>query len=261
MMKNIKLDFVRSFTSLEFWISISGILLVALIGCFGSKFEGNTVIRLVWHGTFSIQFLLTMIFGVMPYAGAVCEDLEYGYIHQILIRCNLRKYCISRTITILLSSVSSFTVAMMFLVVILRFRFTWIDVSDSVYQSAVSNGSFRNLLIEEHFYLYMFLFSIQLGMLIGILALVSTCISLFITNKLLVLSIPVIAYYFISQYVSELFPENIYFNLDSIYGGKRNVFNNDFISFAYSVLVMIVLSGGLMCLFYFRLRRRLNGEC
>lgn len=260
MMKYGKTDFIRAFTSKEFVISIFGILLLLFMGCLSDGVQGNSVVRLVWYSTFGVQFLVVMVVGAAPYAGSVCEDLEYGYIHQILIRENLRNYCISRAITVLLSSIGSFTIGMMSFAAILKCRLPWIDTRDSVYQAAVRSGSFRQLLLGEYFYLYVLLFSIQLGMMIGILSLFSACISLFISNKLLVMSIPVMAYYFISQYAVEIFPDYNYFNLDLIFGGKKNIFDNDVMSFAYAILVMCLIGTALTCLLYFRLQRRVNGE-
>lgn len=260
MMKCGRVDLIRAFTSMEFAVSIFGILLLMFMGCLSDGFQDSSVIRLVWYSTFGVQFLVVMVVGALPYAGAVCEDLEYGYLHQILIRESLRHYCISRVITVLLSSIGSFTIGMMLFVFILKCRLPWIDTKDSVYQAAIKNGSFRQFLLNEHYHLYILLFSIQLGMLMGILSLVSACISLFISNKLLVLSVPVMAYYFISQYAVNIFPNSVYCNLDFIFGGKKNVFDNDVMSFVYAVLVMCLISAVLTCLIYFRLRRRLNGE-
>lgn len=256
----MKSDIMRAFTSMEFYIGILGILSAVFFGCSNEVFEGNTVLHLMWYSTFGVQFLFVMIFGAVPYAGSVCEDLEHKYIYQILIRSNLRNYCISKVITVFLSSVGSFMAGMTLFVVILRCRLPWIDINDSVYQSAVKSGSFQKLLSEELFYLYTILFSLQLGMLIGILSLISACISLFITNKLLVLSIPIMAYYFITQYIYELFPENIFYNLDFIYGGKRNLFHDDMISFLYAVLITFIIGVILTYLFYVGLKRRISGE-
>lgn len=259
MRKNIKSDLVRAFTSLEFWISIPGVLAVLLSGALDSGFGRNTVIHVLWYSTDIVQFLLVMVFGAMPYAGAVCEDLEYGYIHWIIIRSSLKDYCVSRVITVLASSVCAYTSGMMLFTVILKTRCEWFDEYDSVYQSAVNSGSFRTILQGDHFYLYAFLFSLQMGMMIGMLSLISVCISLYITNKLLVLSIPVMAYYFITHYLAAVFPKNIFFNPDYIFAGKKNLFHNDMLSFAYAVLMMLLFSACLTWLIYLRLRRRLNG--
>lgn len=260
MTKNIKSDFTRAFASPEFIISIFGIFLVLLMGCPANGVKGHTVVYLIWYSTYSAQFLLAMVLGTIPYAGAICEDMEYGYIYQLIIRGRLKSYCISKVIAVLASSVCSFVAGMMLFIIMLRFRCEWVDGVDSVYQAAVRSGSFRTVLQGGHFYLYAFLISVQIGMMIGILSLISVCISLYITNKLLIFSIPVMAYYFGTKYLSAFFPENIFFNLDYIYAGKKNVFNNDIISFAYAVSILLVLSACLTCLIYFRLRGRLNGK-
>ncbi|MDE6619916.1 MAG: hypothetical protein K2K74_05375 [Lachnospiraceae bacterium] len=259
MIKNIKSDFARAFTSPGFWIGIPGVLAVLLSGAFDSGFGRNTVIHVLWYSTDIVQFLLVMVFGAMPFAGAVCEDLEYGYIHWIVIRSSLKDYCISRVITVLASSICAYTAGMMLFTVILKTRCEWFDEQDSVYQSAVNSGSFRTILQGGHFYLYVFLFSLQMGMMIGMLSLISVYISLYITNKLLVLSIPVMAYYFMTHYLTAAFPQNIFFNLDYIFSGKKNVFDNDMMSFAYAVLIMLLFSACLTWLIYLRLRRRFNG--
>lgn len=251
-------DFVRAFTAPGFLVSILGVLLTLLCGCCGDEISDSSVIRLIWYSTFGIQFLFVMIFGAIPYAGSICEDLEYGYIRQILIRGNLKGYCVSKIVIVLMSSICSFITGMLLFVSILRLRIQWIDISDSVYQSAIQSGSFREVIKNNHFYLYAFLFSIQLGMLIGILSLVSVYISLYISNKLLVLSIPVMAYYFIVQYTAEIFPKNKMLNINLVYGGTSNLFDNDILSFMYAVFLTIIVSVILACLIYLKLKRRLS---
>lgn len=253
-------DCLRAFTSVEFFIGIFGVFITLLWGCYGERGRGSSVVRLIWYSTFGVQFLLVMIFGAVPYAGSICEDLEYGYIQQILIRGNLKSYCICKTIAVFVSSVASFTAGMLLFVCVLRIKSEWIDYGDSVYKSAIHSGSFRCLLQNNHFCLYVILFSIQLGLLIGILALISAYISLFISNKLLVLTIPVIAYYFITQYVAEIFVENIYLNLNYIYGGTRNIFDNDALSFLYAVAFAFITGVVFTILIYCKLKRKIGGE-
>lgn len=251
-------DFLRAFTSPEFLISILGVLIILLWGCCGDEIRDSSVIRLIWYSTFGIQFLFVMIFGAIPYAGSICEDLEYGYIRQILIRGNLKRYCVSKATIVLMSSICSFVTGMLLFVSILRLRLRWVDISDSVYQSAIRSGSFRELIKNNHFYVYVFLFSIQLGMLIGILALVSVYISLFISNKLLVFSIPVMAYYFIVQYTAEIFPNNKLLNINLVYGGTFNLFDNDILSFMYAIFLTIITGVILTWLIYSKLKGRLS---
>ena len=96
--------------------------------------------------------------------------------------------------------------------------------------------------------------------IIGILALISLYVSLFIANKLLILSIPVIAYYFLSQSLIKVFPDNYYVNLDYIFGGIKNVFGNDICSFLYACIFFTVAVIIMTRFIYSKLERRIVSE-
>ena len=96
-------------------------------------------------------------------------------------------------------------------------------------------------------------------MLIGLLAIVSAYVSLFVSNKLLVLSIPIMAYYFITQYITEFFPDSQYLNVNVIYTGTTNIFDHDILSFLYAIFITIVIGAILTYMTYCRLKKVLNG--
>lgn len=256
----LRSDFRRALESVELYIGIAGMLLVLLFGCMDELNENSNVIHLVWYSCFGAQFLFVMIFGAVPYACALCEDIEYGYLQQEILRGNLTDYCLSKVVATLTTAIFSYVTAMMIFVGILRIKHPWIAEKDSVCTAAIKRGSFHMLLEGNHYYLYFLLFAFQMGLLIGILALISLYVSLFIANKLLILSIPVIAYYFLSQSFIKAFPDNYYVNLDYIFGGTKNVFGNDICSFLYACLLFTVAVIIMLRFIYSKLERRIVSE-
>lgn len=254
------IDFERAFLSTRFVISFIGIAAVLFWCCLDTVIIGNSVLHLIWWSTYSMQFVLVMIFCAIPYTGSFCEDLENLYCYPQLLRGKLSSYCISKVGIIALSSIITMVIGMFLFTLLLKMYIPWVDSAGSVYQSAIRSGAFHTLLINKNYYLYIFFFSVQYGILTAILSLISAYISLFIANKLLVLSIPVMAFYTLTQYSTDIFGDNSKMDLTAIYGGRSNVFQNDFSSFLYAIILGIVSIVILGRLIYVKMRRRVSGD-
>ena len=252
--KYLCMDSSRAFISWNFLISIIGMVCILIWGSDKDSIMDGNIIRQIWFSTYGVQFLIIMLMGAIPYAGAMCEDMEYGYIRQLVLRGNLLSYCISKAVTIFMSALMSFVLGIIIFVIILKRQNDWFDITDYVCIAAARSGSFRVCIANEQYFTYIVLFAVQLGMLIGLLAILSAYISLYISNKLLVLSIPIMAYYFITQYIVEMFPKSKYTNINMIYTGTANIFDNDILSFLYTIVVTVILGGGLTYMIYCRLK-------
>lgn len=264
-MKNIlgfiRIDMERAFST-KFLFGCFGVFSVMIWSSLGStgKILDNTVIFLLWWCAYSIRFILVMFFCSTPYAGCFCEDIENGYVRQLLVRGNLRTYCISKVLCILVSAIMTMVVGIAMFVLGIKFFIPWMELDNSVYQTAIRSGSFHTVIQKGHYFLYSLLYSFQIGLLAAILALVSACVSLFISNKLLVWSIPMLSYYLITQYSWALFSGIKTADLDSIFSGRYNIFNNDIVSFLYAFGVTIVISMFLSYIIIRRLKRRICCE-
>jgi hypothetical protein len=258
----LKVDLERAFFSSKFIIGVVGIVAIWVWGSMSSVggIKDNTIIFLLWWGAFNIRYVFVMLFCAIPYAGSFCEDMEYGYIRQAVIRGNLIAYCVSKVIAITVSAVGAMVVGTECFVLTSSMFTPWMEENNSVYIAAVRHGSFHNVLANGHYLAYSCLFALQFGLLTAVLALTSACVSLFVNNKLLVWSIPLIAYYLISQYSWTAFAGNSLADLNVIFSGRYNIFNNDSLSFLYALGVAMVAILLLTAVIYRRLKRRINGD-
>lgn len=258
----IKVDLERAFLSANFIIGILGVLFVWIWGSMSSNsgILGNTIIFLLWWSAYNIRYVFVMFFCAIPYAGCFCEDLEYGYIRQAVMRGNLISYCISKVFAITVSSIGAMIVGTGCFVLILNLFIPWAELDNSVYLSAIRNGSFHNVLANGHYFFYSILFALQFGLLTAVLALISACVSLYVNNKLLVWSIPLIAYYLISQYSWTIFAGDSMADLNVIFSGRYNIFNNDILSFLYAIGITMAIIMVITFIIYRRLKRRISGD-
>jgi len=253
-------DLHRALVSKKFVAGILGICLILLYGCREENFESASVLYLFWWSFYGIQYIFTMILCALPYSGSFCEDMEYGYIRQMLIRGKLSRYCISKTIVIGISSVLTMLSGGLLFVGILRIYMPWTDVEGSVYLSAVKNGSFHELLGNNHYFAYFSMFAIQSGLLMVILSLFSAWLSLYIKNRLLTLAVPIIFYYFASQITNDMFKGAEYMNLNFIFGGTHRIFDSDIKSFLYAVIYTCVVSVVITYGIYKKLKSEMQNE-
>lgn len=254
------MDLYRALISKKFVAGIVGVCLILLFGCRGESFKNSSVLHLFWWSFYGIQYVFAMILCALPYARSFCEDLEYGYIRQMLIRGKLNRYCISKTAVIGISSILTMWLGSLLFAAVLRIYMPWIDPTESVYLSAVRSGSFHRVLEGGHYYAYFSLFAIQSGLLMVILSLFSAWLSLYIKNRLLTLALPIICYYFVSQMTNEMFQGTEYMNLSFIFGGTHRIFDSDIKSFIYAVLFTCVVSAIISSGIYRKLKKEIQNE-
>ncbi len=233
----LRTDFKRCFTSKEFIIGVVGVYLVLLWGIISSgTLEGDTVLYSVYWSTFGVQFLLTMVFCAVSYAGSFCEDLEYLFLRQILLREKSMPYCIIRSAVIFLAGIVTFLVGIFFFVCSLRLFMPWVKTDDSVYMAAIQGSSFHMLLKNGHYFTWFLFSSLQYSILMGILSLAAAYFSLFFKNKLLTYAIPVIVYYFTTRFLGKATASDLRFDLNAIFAYNGNLFGDDLLSFCYAIL-------------------------
>lgn len=252
------MDMKRAFCSGKIVIGIIGIAIMLFFGCKDEIMEYATVLYLYWRSIYGIQYIFAMIFCTYPYARSFCEDIECGYIKQLFLKGNLKEYCVSKVVVIACSAVGTMLGGSLLFVCILRTNIPWINVRESVYLSATKNGSFHDLLLSGHYGLYFFMFAIQAGLLMVVLALFSSLISLYVRNQLLTLAIPVIVYYFLSHMMDKVFGGIKFMNLNTIYGGAQRIVESDILSFLYAVVWTGCISVGVTYGIYTKLRKEMQ---
>lgn len=191
-----------------------------------------------------MPFLLTLIFTTFAFGHCFCEDIEHSYIRFQVIRGNLQLYVISKVIVISLSAVFTMMMGMLLFVLVLRMNFPWIDLAEGTFETLAEYGSFRLFLKNGNYIVYFLFCGIQYGLLAAVLAVTAALFSLLYHDVLFVLSVPLIVRYLI-QYYSDLLPGYDQLNPNAIYDISYNVWDHDWLSFAYaggvSVLAIVLL--------------------
>lgn len=140
--------------------------------------------------------MIAYAFCAFPYAGAFCEDLERKYLRCSISRGNVRSYVLSKAAVVYLSSVVTMVAGTALFAFYIRFRVEWV----SEQSLSVGFGMYASLQQEGHYMAYVLLCALQYGMLAGTLSLLAALVSVFISNRMLVLVVPILAYQIVLQY-------------------------------------------------------------
>lgn len=257
-LRYIKMDLYRSIFSLQFWVAILGVFLTMWFGV-AKKDSDISVFDTYMMITYGMPFMLTIVFCAFSYAGSICEDYENKYINFEVIRGHLGAYVLSKVVVIFLSAIIVITIGTIINVLARRCILPWIVNDSAFYEGALKGGGLKCILKKGHYLLYFTLASMQLGIMIGVFSVFSSYISLYISNKLLILSVPIMTYYFTDYFIGEIFGENAY-RLYYIFGINTPIFKSDLLSF------LLPLGIGVLCIFilywaiYIKIRRRMQNE-
>ena len=139
----------------------------------------------------AILIMAALVFAIYPYAGTFCEDMEYCYDRQMVLRGSAVAYTLSKIITVFLSAVfamfSGFLLATLFLIV--RYGFPDAETVQGVMENCGS--LYSPLLLDRHYILFAFCIDLHLSFLAGIMAVIGLMCSLFVKNRMLVYILPV----------------------------------------------------------------------
>lgn len=254
------MDIWRCICSGKTVVGVVGVFLALLLAS-GNQ-VGVTVFDYYTGALYGVPFLLAMSFCAFSYADCFCDDFETKYINAVLIRGGLKRYAFSKVMVTLISSAVTMVLGSLIYVLILHVRFPWNDRNGSIYMTLADSGGFRYFLSNGHYMIYFVLVALQLGLLAGMLSVFASYISLYISNKLLVMSVPLIGYYLFYYYVSALAGDAKWLKIkivfDATYGIK--VCDNDLLAFLYAVFIALVVVGVLTLAIYRKIRRKLERE-
>lgn len=97
-------------------------------------------------------------------------------------------------------------------------------------------------------------------MLAAVLAVIASYISMFWTNRLMVYSIPFLAYYLQNYYGGKIFQGIPKGDISVIFNSYYNVWENELLSFICPLLISFILILIIGYGIYLRMKRRLKGE-
>ncbi len=180
-------DIKRLWKSYEFYAAILGVAVALLFSVEDMELKNGNVMFTYFYATELTGFKITYVFCAFAFATTFCEDLEHKYLRFLTIRGSLKKYVASRVTVIYLASVVTMVLGSMLFVCFCRARGPWVSEYDigviAMYKGLVEGG---------HYALYCACYALQLGLLAGLLSVLSAFLSLYFTNKVTVFALPVL---------------------------------------------------------------------
>ena len=163
---------------------------------------------------FTLNFILSsMVFGTAYY-----EEKKNGFLKFCKIRCDSKVYIISKIMNCFLSAFMTLFIGIFLWILSLHLFLPWADLEGSISDSfqIISNLGMGVLLKEHHFVLYYIFYSVGVGMIGGILAVVALLCSLFINNVMAVEVIPAILYYLSHAYRDDISEKAYAWSLEQV---------------------------------------------
>lgn len=230
-------DLFRLIQKKELYLSIIG---VACVLNFSTRDGGGISKSVLWtmlYSTYGVGFILSFVFCALPYATVFCEELETQYVKYAVIRGNLKYYIFSKILIIFSSSILVMSAGCVLFAVCCSVRLPWID-ADTLEQ-VLNTGGYSGILKNNMYILWFVLYGIQWGVYAGCLSLISAYVSLYMSNKLLVLAVPAFTHQLIIELVTNRFSEIEMFNPLIVFDARYNIFGSD----VYMILWFFLIGG------------------
>lgn len=196
-MKYFRTDVCRLCKSCRWLVGIAGVAAVLFFSLESDLFEkgfvNGNVLSTYINATIMTGSLIVYSFCAFPFAWVYPEEREHKYIRYSLIRGNLKAYVASKTAVIYLSSLIVMVMGTFLFLFLCRMRVPWTDWSTDSYGVELG-GCYGSVLEHGHVILYCGLYALHMGIIAAILSNMAALCSVFISNTVVVLLFPVLAF-------------------------------------------------------------------
>lgn len=197
-LRYLRVDFQRMIKSPRTIIGILGVTLMMFFSLESSLFEkgfGNGDVIFTYLDAVSKSgFLIVYSFCALPFATIYPEDWEHKYIRYGVIRGNLKAFVLTKAALIYISAVLTMVVGSVIFLLICRTQVPWVNLENSVSFELFLAGNYRQLLENGYTFLYCILYALHLGLFAGVLANMAAFCSVIVSNTVLTLIFPVLAW-------------------------------------------------------------------
>ncbi len=178
--------------------------------------------------------VISFVFCALPYATSFSEDQEYRYVLYSAARGSLKSYVFAKAAVIYLSSVLAMMGGTLLFLLLCRTQVPWMDWEQDSYGVALAGG-YGHLLSEGRPLLYCMVSALHMGLLAGVLSLMSAFCSIYLSNKVLVLLMPFLLVTFLASVDTGVFSVRMYFAISG-------VFSSDWQNLLYVLIISLVPS-------------------
>lgn len=188
-----KTDLKRLFKGYELYLAVIGVTAALFFSLEDSGIINDSVMFTYLMSTMLSGSLITYIFCAFPYAYAFGEDLENKYVRYQLIRGNLKRYVVSKITVIYLSSIIAMVAGTAIFLLLIRTQVPWLNMLAGDPEFFMG-GQYAFLIADKHYFAYCLFNAFQMGLLAGGLSVLAAFVSLFVSNKVTVLVVPLLSY-------------------------------------------------------------------
>lgn len=243
----------------------SGMWIIGIIGVAGALFfsletgnvgfnkgvNGNVVSTYVFATAMS-GALLMYTFCAFPYGTVFSEELEHKYARYGIVRGSLKSYVLSKSIMIYVSSAVVMLGGTLVFLLLYHIQFPWVDRKMLESELGVwSAGSYGGILNSGNGLGYCMLYALQLGLLAGLLSLFAAFCSIHISNRVLVLVMPVVLWQILCSLDIKGYSVLIFHPENSV------IFSNDWQNLLFILALSLVPSLALTVGIYQSMKRKL----
>ncbi|MDO4554692.1 MAG: hypothetical protein Q4B70_06080 [Lachnospiraceae bacterium] len=235
-------DLSRWFLRKRFFLAVAGVFILNYLLMLQdlSGLEDTSVVYTVFIYLEDPFFIINYIFAAAVFGTAYCEERKRNYFSFFIKRCDRKSYIISKVMNCFFSSFCVVTVGMFLWELSLRLFMPWADRESDMFWVCVNEG-LGNLLEEHRYFTYYLIYSMGLGMLSGIISVITFMISLFIKDQMAVISLPGIIYYIYNAYVGD-FSDNVYFwSLEHIFYFPKSRMTTNVLTFTRATIYALIL--------------------
>lgn len=244
-----KTDIIRLCKSGTWLIGIIGVTFFLFFSLETHGILSENVLSTYFLSSTLAGVLITYVFCAFPYTFVFGADLEYKYIRYALIRGNLKSYTASKAIVIYLSSVMTMVSGTLLFLLLCHTKYPWVNFHIDDLE-ILRIGSYGELLEQGHYLIYGILYALHMGMLAGFLSLFAAFCSIYISNKAMVLVLPILLFQILAAY--DFCEYNIY-----IFFAYTRIYNENWKNFLFIFLLSMVPSILLTIGIYRGLKRRM----
>ena len=245
----LKSDILRISKSYHLYLGILGVVFTLFFSLEGRGFENGSVVFTYVFVTNLSGMLLTYVFSALPFATVFCEDIEQKYFYCEVVRDNLKKYVFSKCAVIYISSFITMLTGTILFLLICRTQIPWVnwDMTDLAIERA---GCYGTLVENGYYMIYCILYASHLGMLSGWLSLMASLGSIYISNKVLVLVLPILWYQIANMVSGKGYGVQVFY-------ATIKMFENDWINWGFILALSLILAGITTKLIYIGLKQRI----
>ena len=263
-MKNLKrtlfVDLKKAFMSPAIYIVILLLIAAYMIDTLPLCSDGETSLCNIIKskaGGIGAVCLLGFCISVMPYTLQHLKETDNNCIYNYITRNNIFEYSISKIIAVCLTTF--FAVFISNIIYLFIFLLMDMNISDNFFYLTYQED--HSLIADEKYIAFIFLIFMTEAFRGVFFSIVSLCMSAFIKNKFLIVSLPVVFYFGIGRFLFLYLNVPDWLNMAVIYQPMTIYAPNDIKSFFMTLMVTLFMIALFGTLFTIKVRRCIeNGK-